>query len=92
MARKPPDISWQEEGFTQNQAELLDRLDFYGNNGWSRNGQTEAIMPILLGDLEHVGLTLAQVKEAMASIGYGKHALHQLDRWGSKRTTGRFGR
>jgi hypothetical protein len=39
MARKPPDTSWQEQGFTQNQAELLDRLDFYGNNGWSRNGQ-----------------------------------------------------
>lgn len=36
----------------------------------------------LLGDLEQAGLPLLQVKEAMASIGYGKHALHELDRWG----------
>jgi hypothetical protein len=63
-----------------------------GNNGWGRNGQTEALMPKLLGDLEQAGLPLAQVKEAMASIGYGKHAIHELDRWESKRTTGKFGR
>jgi hypothetical protein len=43
-------------------------------------------------DLEQAGLPLVQVKEAMASIGYGKHALHELDRWESKRTTGKFGR
>jgi hypothetical protein len=49
-------------------------------------------MPKLLGDLEQAGLPLAQVKEAMASIGYGKQALHELDRWESKRTTGKFGR
>jgi hypothetical protein len=92
MARKPPDISWQDQGFTQNQAELLDRVDFYGNNGWGRNGQTEALMPILLGDLERAGLASMQVKETMASIGYGNRALHQLHRWESKRTTGKFGR
>ena len=67
-------------------------FDFYGNNGWGRNGQTEALMPILRGDLEQAGLSLVQVKEAMASIGYGSHALHQFDRWESKRTTGKFGR
>jgi hypothetical protein len=92
VARKPLNVSWQGQGFTQQQAELLDRLDFYGNNGWGRNGQTEALMSILLGDLEQAGLSLVQVKEAMASIGYGSHALHQLDRWESKRTTGKFGR
>jgi hypothetical protein len=92
VARKPPDVSWQGQGFTQKQAELLDRLDFYGNNGWGRNSQIEVLMPTLLGDLEQAGLPLVQVKEAMASIGYGKHALHQLDRWESKRTTGKFGR
>jgi hypothetical protein len=75
----------------QEQSELLDRLDFYGNNGWARNGQTETLMPLLLGDLEQVGLPLAQAKEAMASIGYDNRALHQLDRWESKRTTGKFG-
>ena len=48
-------------------------------------------MPKLLGDLEQAGLPLVQVKEAMASIGYGKQALHELDRWESKRTTGKFG-
>lgn len=49
-------------------------------------------MPGLLGDLGHAGPSLAQVKEAMASIGYGKVALHELDRWESKRLTGKFGR
>ena len=34
---------------------------------------------------------LERVKEAMASVGYGKDALHQIDRWESKRTTGHFG-
>jgi hypothetical protein len=92
VARKPPNVSWQGRGFTQQQAELLDRIDLYGNNGWARNSQSEALMPILLGEVEQVGLSLAQVKGAMASIGYGSHALHQLDRWESKRTTGKFGR
>jgi hypothetical protein len=90
VARKPPNVSWL--GFTKKQAELLDFLDHLGNNGWARNSQTETLMPTLLGDLEQAGLPLVQVKEAMASIGYGKHALHQLDRWELKRTTGKFGR
>jgi hypothetical protein len=91
VTRKPPNFSWQEQGFTQKQADLLDRLKFYGNNGWARNPQAEVVMPGLLGDLEEAGLPLARVKEAMESIGYGKQALHQLDRWESKRTTGTFG-
>jgi hypothetical protein len=90
VTRKPPGFSWQ--GFTQAQADLLDRLDFYGNNGWGRNQQAEVVMPKLLGDFEAAGLSLAQIKEAMESIGYSKRALHQLDRWESKRTTGKFGR
>jgi hypothetical protein len=90
VTRKPPDFSWQ--GFTQEQADLLDRLDFYGNNGWARNPQAETMVPSLLGDLAEAGLSLAQVKEAMESIGYSKNALHQLERWESKRTTGKFGR
>lgn len=90
MTRKPSGFSWQ--GFTPTEAELLDRLDYYGNNGWSRNPQSEALMPGLLDDCEQAGLSLARVKEAMAAIGYGKVALHELDRWESKRTTGKFGR
>ncbi len=90
MTRRPPNFSWQ--GFTQNQAKLLDFFDDLGNNGWARNGQTEALMPTLLGDFEQAGLPLTQVKEAMESIGYSKQALHQLERWESKRTTGKFGR
>jgi hypothetical protein len=82
VTRKPPNVSWL--GFTKRQAELLDFLDHLGNNGWARNSQTEALMPKLLGDLEQAGLPLVQVKEAMASIGYGKQALHELDRWESK--------
>ena len=90
MARKPTGHYWQ--GFTQEQAELLDFLDHLGNNGWARNGQSEAIMPKLLGDLSGARLTVDRIKDAMASIGYSDDALHQLDRWESKRTTGRFGR
>jgi hypothetical protein len=90
VARRPPNVAWL--GFTGEQSELLDFLDHLGNNAWDRNGQTEAIMPSVMGDFEEAGLTLTQVKEAMASIGYSREALHQLDRWESKRTTGKFGR
>jgi len=90
VARKPPNFTWL--GFTEEQVRLLNHLDFVGNNAWSRTGQTEEVMPALLGDFERVGLQLARVKEAMASIGYSKDALHQLDRWESKRTTGKFGK
>ncbi len=90
MALKPPNVSWL--GFTKEQAELLDFLDYIGNNGWDRNGQTEELMPNVLAQVEQAGLTLAQVKEALKSIGYDSRTLHQLDRWESKRTTGRFGR
>lgn len=83
-------LSW--EGFTPEQADLLDDLDVCGNNEWDRIAYTETRLPTLLYDLAETGLTLAQVKAAMASIGYGKNALHQLDRWDSKRRTGKFGR
>jgi hypothetical protein len=74
MARKPADYSWQ--GFTQEQAKLLDFLDHLGNNGWDRNPQSEALMPKLMGDLRAAGLNEDRVKEAMKSIGYSKDALH----------------
>lgn len=89
MARKQPGTPW--EGFTTEEAKLLDFLDHLGNNGWARNSQTESIMPTALGDCEAAGLSIARIKEAMAAIGYDKHDLHQLDRWESKRTTGKFG-
>jgi hypothetical protein len=90
MTRRPHNVAWV--GFTSEQVELLELLDHVGNNGWARNSQTEALMPKLLANFLEAGLTIAQVEEAMASIGYGRHALHELDRWESKRTTGRFGR
>ena len=90
MTRKPVGFPWQ--GFTPEEAKLLDRLDYYGNNGWSRNPQSEALMPALLAECEQAGLSLDRVKEAMAAIGYSKDALHELDRWESKRTTGKFGK
>ena len=49
-------------------------------------------MPHLLAQAQEVGLTLAQVKETMRSLGYNRDALHMLDRWESKRTTGKFDR
>ena len=90
MARKPANLSWL--GFTKEQAELLDFIDHVGNNAWCRNGQTDALMPNLLRDCAEAGLSLPQIKEAMASIGYSKDALHELDRWEAKRSTGKFGR
>lgn len=90
MAKKPGNCQWV--GFSGEQLGLLDHLDFVGNNAWASNGQSEMLMPKLLGELAALGVTIHQVKDAMAAIGYGKDALHQLDRWESKRTTGRFGR
>lgn len=90
MMRKPGNVEWL--GFTEEQRKLLDFLDFVGNNGWARNSQTEELMPNLLREVEAEGLTLPQVKEAMRSIGYSDQSLHMLDRWESKRTTGKFGR
>lgn len=90
MGRRPENVAWV--GFTAEQIRLLDILDHVGNNGWGRNSQSEALMPRLLSECESAGLSIDQVEEAMASIGYQQPALHQLHRWESKRTTGRFGR
>jgi hypothetical protein len=49
-------------------------------------------MPKLMQEFADSGVELVRIKEAMAAISYAKHALHELDRWESKRTTGRFGR
>ena len=89
VARKPENFVWL--GLTDEQARKLDFLDHLGNNGWARNPQSEAILPTLLGELDAMGLPLAKVIEAMSAIGYGVRALHQLERWESKRTTGRLG-
>lgn len=89
MAKRQPHTPW--EGFTDEEAKLLNFLDHLGNNGWARNSQTEALMPTVLGNCNAAGLRLPRIKEAMASIGYDKDDLHQLDRWESKRTTGKFG-
>lgn len=90
MARKPDNFEWLE--FTVEQRELLDYIDFIGNNGWDRNGQTEALMPQLLADCAAEGLTIGKVVEAMESIGYSRRTTHQLRRWENKRLTGRFGK
>jgi hypothetical protein len=90
MARRPRNVAWL--GFTEEQCGLLDFLDHLGNNGWARNSQTEALMPDVLTDCQEAGLTLARIKDAMKSVGYSGGALHELERWESKRTTGRFGR
>lgn len=90
VARKPHNLQWL--GFTAEQADLLDFIDYLGNNGWARNSQTDEVMPGVLDEVKELGMTLAQVQEAMRSIGYHKEALRMLDRWESKRTTGKFGR
>ena len=90
MARKPPDHEWV--GFTLEESKLLDRFDFYGNNAWTRTSQAAHIMPKLLSEAAEIGLAVSVVVEAMQSIGYRREATHQIERWESKRTTGKFGR
>lgn len=90
MARKPPNFQWV--GFTPEQLELLDFVDYIGNNGWARNSQTDAIMVNVLQDCVNAGMTIDDIVSAMSAIGYHRHALHQLRRWESKRTTGKLGR
>lgn len=77
---------------TEEQAKLLDRIDQYGNNGWARNSQSEIVMPRLLGQAADAGLSLEVILEKMGSLGYHRGALHELERWERKRTTGKFGR
>lgn len=91
MARKPPNFEWGIH-FTDRQRELLDFIDFVGNNGWDRNGQTEALMPNLLTECANEGLTIRQIMDAMLSVGYDRRTVHQLERWERKRLTGKFGR
>lgn len=90
MAKRPQNFTWL--GFTGEQIGQLQFLDYIGNNGWARNSQTEALMPKVLQEFADQGISIDRVKQCMADIGYGRHALHELDRWESKRTTGRFGR
>ncbi|GAB4095589.1 hypothetical protein GCM10028787_10640 [Brachybacterium horti] len=90
MARKPENASWLE--VTPEQGKILDEFDFYGNNGWDRNGQTEALMPALLQEAADAGLTVEAIREKMESIGYDRRTTHQLVRWERKRTTGKFGK
>lgn len=90
VARKPENVSWF--GVTPEQGKILDEIDFYGNNGWSRNSQSEVVMPRLLGEAAMAGLTLELIVERMESIGYRSGATHELVRWERKRTTGKFGR
>lgn len=35
---------------------LLDRLDFYGNNGWSKTPQLKSLVPGLPAECEQAGL------------------------------------
>lgn len=90
MAKKPANFQWI--GFTDEQIQQLDFFDHIGNNGWARNSQTEALMQRRLAAWAAEGLTLRQLQDAMAAIGYDKDNLHMLARWESKRTTGKFGR
>lgn len=90
MAQKPANFQWL--GFTKEETRLLDFIDHLGNNGWDRNSQTEEVMPSVLTDCAKIGLSVPRIKAAMESIGYDKRTTHELDRWESKRTTGKFGR
>lgn len=90
MAQKPHNFQWL--GFTGEQLELLDFIDFLGNNGWDRNSQTDALMPNTLAECEAAGLTIRHITRAMMDIGYDRRTVHQLERWESKRLSGRFGR
>jgi len=88
----PPPESRCWIGFTKDQHDLLVSLHLIGNNGWDRNGQTDAMMPVVLERAVTQDLSLARIEEAMLAVGHSRQVLHQLDRWESKRTTGKFGR
>jgi hypothetical protein len=88
----PPPATFSWFGYTKEQHELLETIHFIGNNGWDRNGQSDVMMPALLERAAGASLSLARIKEAMAAAGHSRESLHQLDRWESKRTTGKFGR
>ena len=53
MARKPANFEWI--GFTEEQRDELDFVDFLGNNGWARNSQTDASMVDVLEDCDRLG-------------------------------------
>ncbi len=48
-------------------------------------------MPKVLAGIEASAMTIAQVKDAMKSIGHSRDAIHQRDRGASKPATGKFG-
>lgn len=90
MARKPSNFEWI--GYNENQLDLLNYIDFIGNNGWARNSQTDAVMVKLLAECADEGLSNDQIIDAMQAIGYSERTYRQLKRWESKRLTGKFGR
>lgn len=67
MTRKPDNVSWL--GFDKEQRRALDTLDQVANNGWDRNGQSDELLPALLGQAERAHLPLAQIKDAIRSVG-----------------------
>ena len=89
MTMRPENVHWV--GFDAEQTKLLGLLDLLGSNGWAGSSQTEEVLPLLLGELHAAGVPLERVKAAMAAIGYDRQALHELERWESKRTRGRHG-
>lgn len=90
MAKKPIEFVWDD--YSEAQGELLDYIDFIGNNGWTRNSQTDEIMTKLLAECADAELSIDEIIAAMQSIGYDKRTVHQLKRWENKRLTGRFGK
>ena len=90
MTPPPAELAWI--GFTKAQHDLLETLHTIGNNGWDRNGQTDEMVPRLLGRAATEDLSFARIKEAVLTVGHTRNALHQLDPCESKRTTGKFGR
>lgn len=88
MARRPPNFEWL--GFSEEQLGDLEFLDFLGNNGLSQLPDRREHAKFILELDRSTGHEL--VKQCMADIGYGRHALQMLDRWYSKGTTGKFGR
>jgi len=90
MAKRPAGYEWP--GFDDEQRRLLNMIDTNGNNGWAPNSHANALMPKLLQRWADSGRSFPELSAAMAAIGYDRGSLHQLSRWESKRTTGKFGR
>lgn len=68
----------------------FDMLEFIGNNGWTKTGQTTIMCPALLQTLADHGVSITETLEEMRGRGFDNSSLRQLQRWENLRIYGVF--